>query len=89
MQATHHQFKIFSSSAGSGKTYTLAKEYIKLALRSRSPWYFNHILSVTFTNKAAGEMNERILLYLRQFSSQDAQELQASQGLFEQILAEL
>ncbi len=89
MQVSHHQFKIYSSSAGSGKTYTLAKEYIKLALRSRSPWYFNHILAVTFTNKAAGEMKERILLYLRQFSSQDAQELQASQGLFEQILSEL
>jgi ATP-dependent helicase/nuclease subunit A len=83
------KFKIYSSSAGSGKTYTLAKEYIKLALKTTSPWYFNHILAVTFTKKAAGEMKERILKYLRQFSSTDAKEIEESDGLFLQILLEL
>jgi ATP-dependent exoDNAse (exonuclease V) beta subunit len=83
------QFKIYSSSAGSGKTYTLAKEYIKLALRSKTPWYFNHILAVTFTNKAAGEMKERILKYLRQFSSNDPKEIKDSADIFNQILTEL
>lgn len=55
-------FKIYSSSAGSGKTYTLTKEYLKLALRpGGSADYFRHILAVTFTNAAANEMKNRIL----------------------------
>jgi ATP-dependent helicase/nuclease subunit A len=83
------KFKIYSSSAGSGKTYTLSKEYIKLALRNTSPWYFNHILAVTFTNKAAEEMKERILRYLQEFSSTDPAEIAASNDLLQQVLAEL
>jgi ATP-dependent helicase/nuclease subunit A len=62
-------FKVYSSSAGSGKTYTLTKEYLKLALHSSSDTYFRHILAVTFTNAAANEMKERILLMLRTFSA--------------------
>lgn len=55
-------FKIYSSSAGSGKTYTLTKEYLKLALRpGERDDYFRHILAVTFTNAAANEMKNRIL----------------------------
>ncbi|GAB3893552.1 UvrD-helicase domain-containing protein [Spirosoma agri] len=55
-------FKIYSSSAGSGKTYTLTKEYLKLALRpTEQDGYFRHILAVTFTNAAANEMKNRIL----------------------------
>ncbi len=83
------KFKIYSSSAGSGKTYTLAKEYIKLALKTTSPWYFNHILAVTFTKKASEEMKERIMKYLRQFASTDPEEILESDGIFQQILAEL
>ncbi len=59
-------FKIYRSSAGSGKTYTLAKDYLRLALRN--PAYFRHILAVTFTNKATQEMKDRILRYLHDFS---------------------
>ncbi|WP_342086268.1 UvrD-helicase domain-containing protein [Dyadobacter sp. OTU695] len=62
-------FKVYSSSAGSGKTYTLTKEYLKLALHSNSELYFRHILAVTFTNAAANEMKDRILLMLRTFSA--------------------
>ena len=83
------KFKIYSSSAGSGKTYTLAKEYIKLALKTTSPWYFNHILAVTFTKKASEEMKERIMKYLRQFASTDAKDIEESNGIFQQILKEL
>jgi ATP-dependent exoDNAse (exonuclease V) beta subunit len=55
-------FKIYSSSAGSGKTYTLTKEYLKLALQpGAKDDYFRHILAVTFTNAAANEMKNRIL----------------------------
>lgn len=51
--------KIYTASAGSGKTFTLTKEYLKLALRN--PNYFKHIQAVTFTNKATEEMKERII----------------------------
>ena len=60
-------FLIYKSSAGSGKTYTLAKNYIRLAFKS--PFYFKKILAVTFTNKAANEMKERILDMLQDISS--------------------
>lgn len=83
------KFKIYASSAGSGKTYTLAKEYIKLALKTTSPWYFNHILAVTFTKKASEEMKERIMKYLRQFASEDLKDQEESKGIFQQILLEL
>ncbi len=53
---------IYKSSAGSGKTYTLAREYLKLALRSKD--YYKQILAVTFTNRAAQEMKERVLHFL-------------------------
>lgn len=52
-------FIIYKSSAGSGKTYTLTLEYLKLALAN--PGAFRQILAVTFTNKATAEMKERIL----------------------------
>lgn len=57
---------IYRSSAGSGKTYTLAKEYLKLALRSKD--YYQKILAVTFTNRAAEEMKERVLEFLIKIS---------------------
>lgn len=50
---------VYKASAGSGKTYRLALEYIKLLIRR--PDAYQHILAVTFTNKAAGEMKERVL----------------------------
>lgn len=62
----HKSFVVYRSSAGSGKTYTLAKEYILLALKR--PTYFKHILAVTFTNKATAEMKTRIVEYLYVFS---------------------
>jgi ATP-dependent helicase/nuclease subunit A len=64
-------FKVYSSSAGSGKTYTLTKEYLKLTLSSSSETYFRNILAVTFTNAAANEMKDRILLMLRTFAGTD------------------
>jgi ATP-dependent exoDNAse (exonuclease V) beta subunit len=59
-------FIIYRSSAGSGKTYTLALEYLKLALRQGGA--YRAILAVTFTNKATREMKSRILLFLYQLS---------------------
>lgn len=67
-------FTIYRSSAGSGKTRTLAREYLKLALDHRSD-YFKYILAVTFTNKATQEMKDRILQYLHDFSRGGVNEL--------------
>ena len=56
---------LYSASAGSGKTYTLTIEYLKLALQEEEKrGYFRRILAVTFTIKAAEEMRSRIIEYL-------------------------
>jgi ATP-dependent exoDNAse (exonuclease V) beta subunit len=60
-------FTVYKSSAGSGKTFTLVKEYITLALQK--PEYYKHILAITFTNKAANEMKERTIRYLTELST--------------------
>ena len=52
---------IMKASAGSGKTFNLAKKYIELLFRSHDPAAYRHILAVTFTNKATDEMKGRIL----------------------------
>ena len=54
-----NELQVYKASAGSGKTFTLAVEYIKHLIRN--PYAYRHILAVTFTNKATTEMKERIL----------------------------
>ncbi|MCG0015448.1 UvrD-helicase domain-containing protein [Winogradskyella immobilis] len=65
-------FKIYNASAGSGKTFTLAKSYLKLLIVSKYSEQFKHILALTFTNKAVGEMKTRIIDMLRAFSDTDS-----------------
>lgn len=52
--------KVYKASAGSGKTFTLAVQYIRLLITS-DPSEYLHTLAVTFTNKATTEMKDRIL----------------------------
>jgi len=52
--------QIYKASAGSGKTHLLTQSFLKLAFEN--PDNFSKILAVTFTNKAAEEMKERIIL---------------------------
>ena len=61
-------FVVYKSSAGSGKTFTLVKEYLKLALidKDKLTYNFKRILAITFTNLAAAEMKERIISSLKQ-----------------------
>ncbi len=61
--------KVLKASAGSGKTFNLAKEYISLLLSSDDPYAYRHILAVTFTNKATDEMKQRILTELDKLAS--------------------
>lgn len=60
-------FLVYKSSAGSGKTYTLVKEYLTIALESKSSDRYKNILAITFTNKAAAEMKDRVTTYLKSF----------------------
>lgn len=59
--------EIMKASAGSGKTFSLSREYIRLLLSREQGalrpdrYAFRHILAVTFTNKATGEMKSRII----------------------------
>ena len=64
---------VYKASAGSGKTFTLAVEYIKLLIFN--PRAYRQILAVTFTNKATAEMKERILsqLYGIQIGDKDSE----------------
>ena len=58
------RFIICRASAGSGKTYTLVRQYLELAFSATGDALatrFSRILAITFTNKAANEMKERIL----------------------------
>jgi len=53
---------IYRSSAGSGKTYTLVLHFLGVVLNE--PREFRRVLGITFTNKAAAELKQRIILYL-------------------------
>ncbi|NQW35586.1 MAG: UvrD-helicase domain-containing protein [Flavobacteriales bacterium] len=64
-------FQVYNASAGSGKTFTLVKEYLKIILKTQDAYKFKQILAITFTNKAANEMKERILNNLRAFADGD------------------
>ena len=76
-------FIIYKSSAGSGKTYTLTMEYLKLALKY--PEAFHSILAVTFTNKATQEMKERILRELTRLSREVSPGEHMDQQLMESL----
>ena len=64
------KFKLYTASAGSGKTYTLVKEFLTLSLSSDNA-SCKDILAVTFTNKAANEMKAKILANLDGFINND------------------
>ena len=60
-------FNIYNASAGSGKTFTLVKDYLKIVLTSKEFLPHRHVLAITFTNKAVDEMKTRILEALMAF----------------------
>ncbi len=67
------RFIICRASAGSGKTYALVRQYIEIAISSPTQLEhrFGHILAVTFTNKAANGMKQRIMSQLARIVSRD------------------
>ena len=80
-------FEIYSASAGSGKTYALAKSYIKLLINSKNQEHFKNSLAITFTNKAVSEMKTRIIDMLRSFSAENQEKNQHPMSI--DICAEL
>lgn len=68
------KFHVYNASAGSGKTYTLVREYLTLLLDPGYRHAYKHILAITFTNKAAAEMKERVLKTLRALAEGDQKE---------------
>lgn len=62
-------FSVYDASAGSGKTYTLVKEYLRIILMANRPDAYRNILAITFTNKAVHEMKSRIVDSLVGFAS--------------------
>lgn len=68
-------FIVYKSSAGSGKTYTLVREFLRIVIESEDNTRYRNILAITFTNKAAAEMKERVLDNLKELSDQEDTEL--------------
>ena len=74
-EMAQNPFLIYKASAGAGKTYTLVKEYLKMAFslgEGRLAEGVRSILAITFTNKAAAEMKDRILGELEAMASTPA-----------------
>ena len=63
-----HFYNIYNASAGSGKTFNLVKEYLKILLTDPQIDSYKKILSITFTNKAVNEMKSRIIDSLYQLT---------------------
>jgi len=62
-------FLVYSSSAGSGKTFTLVKHYLKLTIKN--PDNYRNVLAITFTKKASAEMKERVIKSLYILSKEE------------------
>lgn len=80
---TTASFSIYNASAGSGKTHTLVKEYLKILLTDKTNDAYKNILAITFTNKAVEEMKSRVVSSLFAFSQEDIPEKQW--GMLQQI----
>ena len=82
-----NSFDIYDASAGSGKTFALVKEYLKILFKSSNKDAYKYILAITFTNKAVNEMKERIIETLKAFS--DDHVLESQNDMLKTISTEL
>lgn len=79
-------FSIYNASAGSGKTYMLVKEYLKILLLYPQDDAYRKILAITFTNKAVEEMKSRIIDSLSEFAKDEPSS--KAEALMYQIMEE-
>lgn len=90
-----NSFTVYNASAGSGKTFTLVKEYLKTLFSSVNTDKYKSILAITFTNKAVAEMKSRILTNLNAFADSQIllsvipEGLEDQQQMFKVIVSEL
>lgn len=85
------EFRVMRASAGSGKTFRLVEAYLSTCLASEDPLQFRRILALTFTNKAAQEMKDRVVEELDRLASDPSASrhldgLKASTGVGEEEL---
>ncbi|MDR2222360.1 MAG: UvrD-helicase domain-containing protein [Flavobacteriaceae bacterium] len=86
LQFESPSFSIYNASAGSGKTHTLVKEYLKILLLAKKEDAYKNILAITFTNKAVAEMKTRVVSCLHAFSLDVVPEKYSS--MLQQVLGE-
>ncbi len=72
-----NRFVVFKAGAGSGKTFQIAKRYLKRLIENQNSLIIYRLIGITFTNKAAGEMKKRIIENL----------INASQGQISDVMA--
>jgi ATP-dependent helicase/nuclease subunit A len=81
--------QIYIASAGSGKTFTIVKEYLKIIFSEAqfgNYTAFKNILAITFTNKATLEMKQRIVYELKQIAlGKETDQLKLLQNHFQNI----
>lgn len=77
-------FEVLHSSAGAGKTHALVKHYLGHCLKGDDHAAYLHVLALTFTNKAAAEMKERVIGYLEKLAKGEFDE-----GPMQDLLAHL
>ena len=88
MEQQNKAFKVYQASAGSGKTYTIVKEYLTLCLASKAATTkFNRILAITFTNLAANEMKAKITDQLLDIINSDTEK--EAEGMEADLIREL
>lgn len=80
--------KIIKASAGTGKTYRLAVEYVKLVLQYGTNINLDSILVLTFTRKATAEIRERIVEHLELLNSTKDEEKEAKLALIKAIFGD-
>jgi len=80
-----HSFKIINAAAGAGKTFALVKQYLLLLLSANQPPAFQHILALTFTNKAVAEMKGRILKMLWSLAHNPKTEVAMCEALLKEL----
>lgn len=88
-QVFDKKFKVYTASAGSGKTFRLTVDYLKIALRYPES-KFKRILAITFTVKATNEMKARILEACQAFSTLQKHPLTGrNKALFDALQADV